>query len=62
MQIVLLGLMLADGMAPMSENASIGPSESTIVSFGGKSTHLILDKMEIWRYFKARNEMWLFTL
>jgi len=48
---IVLGVMLKDGLAPLRENTSVGPSPSTLLHYGAKLTHPILHDNQIWRFF-----------
>ena len=42
--------MLHDSFAPIAENLSFGPSYATLVKYGAKSTPMMLDQNQVWRF------------
>jgi membrane associated rhomboid family serine protease len=52
-QLVLLAIMMKDSFAPIAENPSIGPTYATLIKFGAKSTPLMLDDNQTWRFFSS---------
>lgn len=52
-EIVLLGVMLKEGIAPLRENTSVGPAVHTLLSFGAKLDSSILHQNQIWRLFTS---------
>jgi len=45
--------MLKESFAPIAENPSLGPEFPTLLKYGAKSTPLMLDQNQIWRFFTS---------
>jgi membrane associated rhomboid family serine protease len=50
-QIILLGFLLKDGLAPIRENPSVGPTVTTLVKFGAKT--VLAEQSQMWRLLSS---------